>query len=262
MTTLANGFNKGDFQMAKTQRGSPDILDDRGVLKDGQSIRLAMMLKDSPAELQKHRRPVYDAATPCPDCGWSGDISIACPTCGKTNGDRADIRAAAAKNTENNMTNHTEAARGGEFGSDRASVFTDSQRRELKNMTDAEKLVMADLAYRQRPEVLSSRPGFRIDHSDAGKAARQKVFDAMSEADEERERAWEELRNMPETVWNENVEVLSGKVPDDIQEQIRAAGTKTDGRTPDQIARDGAAAKEAAYQAYSDAISNSWRNLK
>jgi hypothetical protein len=136
----------------------------KDVLQDGEIQRTPLMLKD--------------AAAFCRECGGLGrfkDASIRCPFCkgsglANSNGEGIDEIVSAT-------SNEIEGARSGEFGTDRASINDAEMRDRLAK----------DAAWREAS--IGNRCGFRIDHSAEGKAARQKVFDAIAKADEERENA-------------------------------------------------------------------------
>jgi uncharacterized Zn finger protein (UPF0148 family) len=198
------------------------------------------------AELQKHRRPTYDATTICSDCSWSGDISIACPSCGKTNTDRADIRAAAAKAVQNTETHHESALEPAIANGNRASV------------SDAEFL------------AAGHRPGWRFN-TDA--AAKQRVLDAYKKADEERERAWKMGRDSDE--WEANTATLS-QLPD-VQSGSKVGdacniggvsghmGYNDEGKLVCQLSEHAPASddaindRESAYRAYETDLQNSYK---
>jgi hypothetical protein len=201
---------------------------------DGMPIRLqerdgALVLADG----EVHRTPMMfkDGARPCLECKGRGiwqvvDQNLTCPYCSGSGMVSATGGPAA---------NNTDTAR------DHASTLSEADRR-----------VLADAEMRAR--AVGHRSGWAIDSSPEGKAARQKVFDAMAEADEERENAW---RTLPSDVGTAS----SAAAPDQT--------TSKDHRTTDQdkrdvhtIARDHQANMESIYREHSDYLQNAWRNVR
>jgi hypothetical protein len=192
---------------------------DLHVLRDGEKLRVGVMMRD--------------AARFCDMCSGSGkirDLSIGCPVCG----------GSGLLDAQGRGIDRDEVARG--------TAHTDATRGNDATMTDAEfrdKYVAADAS--ARAKAAGSRPGFRMDNSPAGKAARQRTFDAMSEADDERENAWrslEALKALPDDTFNANVATLS-KLPEGPISQSDAQRIK-----------------DSAYAEYEANLRNAYRNLK
>ena len=205
------------------------------ILKDQERQRVPMMARDH--------------AAPCQDCGWAHDIGIVCPTCKssykpKGTGDRAqhdalcDDCAGTGKGKDGSQCDTCKGL-GRVDGEEAISDSMSARDAYLKH--DAEVRLAAS----------GNRPGWRgLGVRD--EAAREQLADAYAEHQRRVTTSWRD------DIWSENVETLS-KVPDDIDD--RAAG-KADGRTVDQIARDGAAVKEAAYSEYSAQVSSAYKNWR
>lgn len=180
--------------------------------KDGKPVTVpAAMLADG----QQFRVGVMMRDGACPDCGGSGlyPSSVRCPSCGGT-------------------------------GVDPASTTSDRS-----SLSEADRRVLADAEMRAR--AVGHRPGFYVDTSAEGKAARQKTFDAMAEADEIRENAWRNLASniAPPTV-----------ATDTNTGDVRPA--QADGRTTDQIAQAHRENMERIYRDYETAAQNAHKNLR
>lgn len=119
------------------------------------------------------------------------------------------------------------------------------------SLSDADRRVLADAEMRAR--AVGHRPGWAIDSSPEGRAARQKTFDAMAEYDEERENAW---RNLPSNVVTPSVTAA------DTNTDLRRAPDQADHRTTDQIAADHRVEMEQRYKDYETAAQNAWKNLR
>ena len=236
--------------------------DDDDILKDGQTLRVKMLARD--------------AATFCKDCSGLGkwkDVGIVCPTCRgsgmlSSSGDPVDQVIC-------NTTNATEGARGGAFGNDHAAL-TDVQ------IQMQDRLATYDAWDRA---TAGSRPGYRLDTSAAGRAAWQKKFDAMAQADDERENAWKQLRsdageftagkngepnvgagsparNIGKAKPGQVCKTDSGESGHLDENLVCVADSKRDARTFDQIARDHQAIMQTEYEQYNRQQSEAYRTLK
>ena len=178
----------------------------RNVLQDGETLRVPVMLRDAaPAGFCKEcqgRGRWTDMNLTCPYCSGSGMISA--------NGDPVDETVSAT-------SNNTEAARGGEFGTDHASI----------NDAKIQDAIARDRAWREA--TAGSRPGWRV--TDAGKEHHTRMNDEYSKLDDERESAY---RNV--STFEQNVTTLSKPPTPAELEQIKRMSN--DGRTTDQIAQD------------------------
>ena len=228
------------------------------ILKDKGRTRVPVLLRD--------------AASFCMDCMGKGvwDVGIRCPTCGGSG--MLNREGQGVDEVVRATSNKTEGARQGEFGVDRALI------------NDA---IARDSAW--RAATAGSRPGFRIDSSPEGKAARAKVFDAMAQYDKEREAAWRTLDSEYTGASSEfNVgagsearrvggEQREGDVcmaePDKVPGHLKRDGNGdlrcvpdragSEGRrTLDQVARDHQTHMQNEYDQYSRRQSEAYRTLK
>jgi hypothetical protein len=198
------------------------------VLADRQTMKVSTMMRDS------------ETNGVCDTCNGTGrwtDARLRCPDCGGTGG---SVREAL-----NSMTTQTESSRGGAFGTDHATTLSDADRRVHDYMLDHAKYG-------------SHRPGFRIDSSPEGRAARQKTFDAITEMEAERARAWKNV-----STFEANTATLSVMPSQEEMERIkRNAPPREDNRTVSQVAADHAQNMENVYQEHATYLQNAWRNLR
>jgi len=129
-------------------------------------------------------------------------------------------------------SNNTEAARGGEFGTDHASINDAAERR-----------VLADLEIRAR--VGGHRPGWRV--TDEGKAHHARMNDEYAKLDDERESAWKNVSTFEVT-------------PPAEMERITPPPSE-DNRTLDQKVADHRRIMDAEYQNYEAQIGSAWRKI-
>lgn len=203
--------------------------DDATILADGQTMRVRTMQRDSAAGFCKEcqgRGRWTDMNLTCPYCSGSGMISA--------NGDPVD-------EVVSNTANETEAARGGEFGTDHASI-NDAKIRDA---------VARDRAWRDA--TAGSRPGWRV--TDARKEHHTRMNDEYSKLDDDRESAY---RNV--STFEQNVTTLSKPPTPEELEQIKRMSN--DGRTTDQIAQDHRVRMAEETRLYEAQISSAYKNLR
>ena len=211
-----------DFRVGHIYRrdGRPVTLAD--YLADGEVHRTFLMMKDT--------APAGFACKECQGRGrWLDDLNITCPFC----------RGSGVVNSNGDETNNTEAARGGEFGTDHA-LINDAEMRDR---------LAKDAAWREAS--IGHRAGWAIDSSPEGKARRQKTFDAMAIADEERENAWRTLSS--------NV-VTPTVAADTNTGDVRP--TQADGRTTAQIAKDHQERMTQEIRDYENSVANAYKTLR
>jgi hypothetical protein len=160
-------------------------------------------------------------------------------------------------------------------------------------LTDAEIQMQDHIArdHAWRQATAGNRPGFRIDSSAEGQAARAKVFDALAEADDEREAAWKntppdswfgcgvdsEYAGGPDSQFNTGQGSPSrnfGKPPQERDVCTTNDGRKgtikngecvalsEDNRTIDQRMADHAEHMRDLYARYQDSVSNAYKTLR
>ena len=131
------------------------------ILQDGEVHRTPLMMRDSESN---------GVCLTCDGKGIWTDARLRCPDCRGTGG--------SIRETLNNVTTHTESSR------DKDSQLTDAE-------TQMQDRLQRDEAW--RTATRGHRPGFAIDNSPEGRAARAKVFDAIAEMEEQRANAWRNL---------------------------------------------------------------------
>jgi hypothetical protein len=198
----------------------------RNVLQDGETLRVPVMLRDAaPAGFCKE----------CQGRGRWTDMNLTCPYCSGS--------GMILANGDDETSNNTEAARGGEFGADHASI----------NYAKIRDAVARDRAWRDA--TAGSRPGFRIDSSPEGKARRQKTFDAMAEMEEQRAHAWKDV-----STFEENTARISKPPTQEEMGQIKRMSN--DGRTTAQIAKDHQERMAEETRLYENSVANAYKTLR
>ena len=204
-----------EFRVGKMYRtDGKTVTPPAAFLADKQSMRISVMMRDIAARFT------------CKECGGLGrfvDASIKCMFC-KGSG-LVDANG---------------------VGIDPANTTTDHS-----SLSDADRRVLADAEMRAR--AVGHRPGWAIDSSPEGRAARQKTFDAMAEADEERGNAW---RNLSSNTVPPSIAAA------DTNTDLRRAPDQADHRTTDQIAAAHRIEMEQRYKDYETAAQNAWKNLR
>ena len=218
--------------------------DDALVLADGKTHRTPMMLKDNVAGF---------ACKECQGRGrWLDDLNITCPFC----------HGSGLVNSNGDETNNTEAARGGEFGTDHAI-----------NDAKIQDAIARDRAWRDA--TAGSRPGWYV--TDAGKEHHTRMTDIYAAVDDEREAAYKEPRTSPDVAWSTGAGSEArnfGKPAPDGSACMLDGGQRgvirngqcvalsEDSRTVSQVAADHAQNMQNVYQEHENFLQNAYKNLR
>jgi hypothetical protein len=204
-----------EFRVGKMYRtDGKTVTPPAAFLADKQSMRISVMMRDNAAGFT------------CKECGGLGrfvDASIKCMFC-KGSG-LVDANG---------------------VGIDPANTTTDHS-----SLSDADRRVLADAEMRAR--AVGHRPGWAIDSSPEGRAARQKTFDAMAEADEERENAW---RNLSSNIVPPSIAADTDTTNNDLRR------AQADHRTTDQIAKDHQLRMAEETRNYETSVANAYKTLR